>query len=229
MDLNGIKSKAQQVKAPPIGSGAGAHTARSLDDLTAQLRAADQRERGGLRKAAPLYAIASALFLFVFVVRTWLLPQPQPAVDLLFWGSLVGIYVLLTIGVLWRLHRLADIDYASPMRQFLTTAERRCCFMRPWDYLIAGVGCLLLGSAAGPYVVNLMTQRYFGPEHRALLIVAYCVFYAGLCVMGFVFTYKNWTRGRRPLWLGVRQTLAELTADEGVQPEEPPDPDARRR
>ena len=106
------------------------------------------------------------------------------------------------------------LGYASSTRQFLTTAERRYRFMRLRDYVVAGIGCLLLGIAAGPHVVNLMTQRYFGPEHRTLIIVCYCVLYVSLCVMGFVFTYKNWKRDKRPLWLAVRQTLTDLTAEE---------------
>jgi hypothetical protein len=217
MDLNGIKGKAQQVKAPPIGSGAQGDGPSSLDSLVARLRAADERQRGGLRKALPLYVIATICWLFVFVVMSWFPPKSRLAVDLLFWGSLVGVYLLVTMGVLWGLHRLAGIDYALPTRQFLTTAERRYRFMRLRDYLVAGVGCLLLGIAAGPYIVNLMTQRYFGPEHSVPIIVSYCVLYVGLCAMGFVFTYKNWKRDKRPLWLAVRQMLAELTAEEPVE------------
>ena len=100
MDLNGIKSRAQKVKAPQAGSGARVHTSNSLDHLTARLRAADQRERAGLRKAAPFFAIATTLLLFGLVVTSWLPPTPPSAGDVAF-----------------RVHPVTDMDAAEMIRQ----------------------------------------------------------------------------------------------------------------
>lgn len=227
MDFNNIKGEAQQIKAPPIRRAAQDQGTPSLDDLVAQLRAADDRTRGGMRKALPLAAIATTCFLLVFAVMIWLPPQAGPASRVLLWGSLAGIYLLLTIGFLRHLRRLAEIDYTAPTRQFLAIAEQRYRFMRPKDYLVSAVGCLFLGIVAGIYVVQLMTDRYFGPEHRTLIMILYGVFYIGLCAMGFTFSYHDWRRDKRPLWLEIRRMLATFDenepspAQESAAPEPP--------
>ncbi|UCD28852.1 MAG: hypothetical protein JSV03_17545 [Planctomycetota bacterium] len=214
MDLNGIKSRAQKVKAPQAESGARVRTSSSLDKLTARLQAADQQEQSGLRKAAPLFAFAAALLFFVLVV-TSLLPSTSPSAgDVVFRVVVFANFLLITVLLLRKLRHLSEIDYAAPMRQFLEATERRYRFMRPWDYLIIIVGCVLLGSVTGIHVVNVMMERYFGPEHLTLIIVSYCVFFTGLCVMGLVFTYLNWKRDKRQLWLEIRQTLAEFSDEE---------------
>jgi len=214
MDLNGIKSKAQKIKAPQPGLGARTYTSESLDHLTARLRAADQRERGGLRKAAPLFAVAAALLLFVLVVRGSLPPTGASAGDTAFRVVLFAIFALIALGALRKSRQLAEIDYAAPMRQFLEATERRYRFMRPRDYLVAVVGCVLFGVVGGIHVVTGMMDRYFGPEYLTPILVSFCVLFAGLCVMGWVFTYLSWKRDKRPLWLEVRQLLAELNAEE---------------
>lgn len=223
MDFDDIKRKAQQVKAPSIEETDPGAGPCSLDNLVAKLRAADERQRAGLRKALPLYLIATICWCFVFAVMTWFPPKSRLTVDLLFWGSLAGIYVLVTVGVVWAQRHLGKISYSLPTRQFLAVTERRYRFMRLRDYALAGVGCLLLGVAAGPYVVNLLTRRYFGAEYQTLIVVTYCALYVALCAMGFVFTYRNWKRDRRPLWLAVREMLADLTVEEQVGTDESTD------
>lgn len=216
MNLDNVKSKAQSVQAPPIGGGASEHDARSLNDLVARLRAADDRTRGGMRKAIPLYAIAAACFLLLFVVGAWFPPRPWAASRVLFSGVLSGIYLLLTIGLFWQLRRLKEIDYAVPTRQFLAAAEHRYRFMRSKDYLVSAVGCLLLGIVAGFFLVERLIPHYLGPQHRELMIAVYAVSYLGLCAMGFLFTYRNWRRDKRALWLESRRMLAELDSDEAA-------------
>lgn len=216
MNLDDIKGKAQQVKAPPIGRADRDSGPRSLDDLVARLRAADDRTRGGMRKAVPLYAIATACFLFVFVIGAWLPPKPWSVGRALFSGVLSGIYLLLTMGLFRQLRRLKEIDYAAPTRQFLAAAEQRYLFMRFKEYLASGIGCVLLGVVAGFFLVERMIPRYIDPEHRTLMIVLYAVSYLGLCTAGFVFTYRNWKRDKRALWLETRRMLAELDSDEAA-------------
>ncbi|MBN2133131.1 MAG: hypothetical protein JW741_26760 [Sedimentisphaerales bacterium] len=228
MDLNGIKSKAQKVKAPQARRGAGIQGSESLDHLAARLRAADQRERGGFRQAAPLFAIAAAVFFFVLVVTSLLPPSGASAGDRAFRVVLFAIFLLLATGARRASRRLAEIDYTAPMRQFLETTERRYRFMRPRDYLVAVVGCVLLGTVTGIHIVNHMMDRYFGPEHLALIIVSFCVLFTSLCVMGFVFTYLNWKRDKRPLWLEVRRLLAELSAEETDSRPAPSDSESSR-
>lgn len=213
MDFDRIRGKLRQIKAPTLGSDAAGDGPLPLEGLVARLRAADEQQRGGLRKALPLYFAATICWLFVFVVMIGFDPKPRPSLDLLFWGSLAGVYVLVTAGVVHRLGRLDAIDYALSTRDFLAMAQRRYRFMGPREYAVAGVGCVALGIATGPYLVNLMTHRYFGAQHQAAIIAAYCLFYAGVCVMGFVFTYRNWKRDRRALWLAVGQMLADLDAE----------------
>ncbi|MBP7937300.1 MAG: hypothetical protein KA354_21865 [Phycisphaerae bacterium] len=224
MNLNGIKGKARQVKAPPVGRLDQENGSPSLADLIVRLHAADDRMRGGMRKALPLYAIAVLCWLLVLVVMTWFPPRPRPASEVLFWGVLTAVYFLLATVLLHRLRQMAKIDYASTTRQFLAAAEQRYAFMRPRDYWLAGVGCLLLGVVAGAFVVNLMTRRYFGPEHHTLILVLYAVSYLGLCAMGFTFTYRNWKQRQRALWLELRQMLAEFDQQEPAASQAPINP-----
>jgi hypothetical protein len=214
MDLNGIKSRAQKVKSPQAGSGARLPVSESLEELTARLRVADKRERGGLRKAALLYAIAAALFLLVSVATILLPPTFPPAGDVVFRVVLFLNFLLIAVVAVRTARQLAKIDYAAPLREFLEATERRYRFLRPRDYLTVVVGCVLVGAVTGIHVVNLLLRRYFGPQHLTWIIVGFCVVFAGLCVMGVVFTHKNWKRDKRTLWLGIRQTLAELDTEE---------------
>lgn len=216
MNLDDMKSKAQSVQAPPISGGASEHGTRSLNDFVARLRAADDQRRGGLRKAFPLYAIATACFLFVFIVTAWLPPKPWAVSRALLSGVLCAVYLLLTMGLRRQIHRLAEIDYTAPTQRFLAAAEHRYRFMRSKDYLVSAVGCLLLGIVAGFFLVDRLIPHYVGSEHRELMIAVYVVSYLGLCAMGFLFTYLNWRRDNRALWLETRRMLAELDSDEAA-------------
>lgn len=214
MDLDAIRSKAQKVKAPRAGSDARTHASDSLDHLSERLRVADQRERRGLRKAAPLFAIAAGLLLLVLVVTIWLPPTLPPAGDVAFRVVLFSLFLLLAVEARRWSRRLAEIDYSAPTRQFLEATEWRYRFLRPRDYPLIVVGCLVVGAVTGIHIVSVLMDRYFGPEHLTVLTVGFGVFFVVICAMGLTFTYGNWKRDKRPLWLEIRQLLAELDANE---------------
>ena len=214
MDLNDIKSKASQIKAPQGRPGDQVGKSATLDSLVEQLRTADERERVGIVKAITLFGFAAVLLALSFIIPTWLAPTWEILSTTWFRGFLAAWMALLVLLGLISSRRLKAIDYAAPTRQFLSEAQRRYCWKRFWNYLVEIPACLLVGVLAGYYIVNVLPGRYFGPEARPVIIACFCVFFVGVCVMGYVFTYLNWKRDKKPLWLKIKQAQGELGSDE---------------
>jgi len=181
------------VKAPVIPSG-GVDAAQPVNSLIERVRAQEAKEARHLRKARPLWLIATAMFLFVFA---GLLLQPSATVRparLVFCGVLAAVYVVNAALLARRLRALSRIDYADSPRSFLQSAEPRHRFMGPRELWLAGSGLVILGVVTEVYVEDMLLQRYVAPEHQALGIAVYCLGYLLVCAAGFMFSYLNWMR-----------------------------------
>jgi len=67
MNLNDLKNRCQAVKAPAIPQDTRG-SAQPLNGLIEKLKAQEAKEALQLRKARPLWLVAAASFLLVFVV-----------------------------------------------------------------------------------------------------------------------------------------------------------------
>ena len=213
MNLNDLKNRFQAVKAPTLPP-ATRDSAQPLNGLIGKLKALEAREAQQLRKARPLWLIAAAVFLLVFVALLGFPAATVRPARLWFGGVLAAVYLLNAVLLGRRLWQLARIDYAESLRSFLDKAEARHRFMGPQERWLAGSGLLVLGVVSGVYFHDALLRRYLDPEHGALGIALYCLGYLAVCAAGFTFTYRNWKRDKAPLLAEIQQLKQELTANE---------------
>ena len=214
MDVNDLKNLCKSVKAPAIPPADTRGSAEPQNGLIEKLKAQEAKEALQLRKARPLWLVAAACFLLVFVGMLCLPPAGVRPSRLLFGGVLAAVYVMNATLLGRRLRQLARIDYAESLRSFLDKAEQRHRFMGPQECWLAGSGLILLGVVGGVYVEDNLVRRYMDPEHQSLGIALYCVGYLLVCAAGFTFTYRNWRRDKAPLLAEIQKMKAELMADE---------------
>lgn len=213
MNLNDLKNRCHAVKAPAIPQDIRS-SAQPLNGLIERLKAQEAKEAQQLRKARPLWLIAAAAFLLVFVVLLCLPSATVRPARLLLGGVLAAVYLLNATLLGRRLLQLTRIDYTESLRAFLDKAEARHRFMGPQECWLAGSGLLVLGVSGGLYFDDALLRRYVDPEHQALGIALYCLWYLLVCAAGFTFSYRNWKRDKAPLLEEIQRIKAELTADE---------------
>jgi hypothetical protein len=213
MNLNELKNRCQAVKAPALPP-AKRDAAQPLNGLIGKLKALEAKEAQQLRKARPLWLIAAAAFLLMFVALLGLPAARVSPARLWFGGVLAAVYLLNAVLLGRKLWQLARIDYGESLRSFLDKAEARHQFMGPQQGWLAGTGLLVLGVVSGVYFHDALLRRYVGPEHQALGIALYCLGYLAVCAAGFTFTYRDWKRDKAPLLAEIRQMKRDLTANE---------------
>lgn len=214
MDMNELKDLCQSVKSPTVSS-LGVHgSVEPSGSLMDRLKAQDVKEAQQLKKARPLWLIAAIGFLLMFVGMLCLPPAGLRPSRLLFGGVLAAVYVMNAALLGWRLRQLARLDYAASLRAFLDKAEQRHRFMGLWEYVLAGMGLVVLGVASGMYIDDSLIHRYLGPEYRTLGIVIFCLSFLLLCAAGFGFTYRNWKRDKAPLLAEIQKMKMELMMNE---------------
>jgi hypothetical protein len=210
MELNDFRPAIGRVKAPAAGNKA----APELGDLVNRLRQAEERELENLRKGRLLYGIAVVLSaaISIVVLLAWI---RSPGSDggwqrPIYHAGLLGAFLVAALGATAKLRRLALVDYSQPVSAFLAQAETRFAFMSPADYLLSLAGLVALALATGPYVVDLVTERYLSSLSRSTGALIYTGFYLSVAVFGYWATWANWRRDRAPFLEEIRQTRRSL-------------------
>ena len=214
MNVNELKNLCKSVKAPAIPPADRRSSNEPQNGLIEKLKAQEAQEALQLRKARPLWLVAAASFLLMFLGMLWLPPAGLRPSRLLLGGVLAAVYVMNAILLGRRLRQLAQIDYTGSLRSFLDKAEQRYRFMGPQEYWLAGSGLILLGVVGGVYFEDNFVRRCMDPEHQAFGIAIYSLGYLLVCAAGFTFSYRNWRRDKAPLLAEIQKTKAELMADE---------------
>ncbi len=221
MNLNDLKNRCQAVKAPAVPSAATRGSAQRLNGLIERLKVQEAKEAQQLRKARPLWLVAAAAFLLLFVAMLCLSSATVRPARLWFGGVLAAVYLVNAALLGRKLQQLARIDYAESLRSFLDKAEQRVRFMTPHAGWLAGSGLVVLGVVSGVYFDDALLRRHVQPDHQALGIALYCLGYLLVCAAGFTFTYRNWRRDKAPLLADIQKLKAELAADEAAASSEP--------
>jgi len=211
MDIDNMKNKTMRIKAPEVGVRNSEHAGEPTQSLVDLLKATDQQHLKKTRQARMFIMIATAAFLFAFVM-TLLDPgsDDRGQERQMMYGSFVLVYILVSIVYVAGVRKLARVDHAVPVRQFLQEAERRYRFMQRSDLILSLVGLLavIIVTTIGyaPYLSRLFG---FGDDPTAMYILFPC-FIIIVAAFGFYFTWKNWRRDRAPLWHQIRQMQDEL-------------------
>ena len=166
MNLNDLKNRCQAVKAPAVPSAATRGSAQPLNGLIDKLKAQEAKEARQLRKARPLWLVAAAAFLLMFVVMLCLPSATVRPARLLLGGVLAAVYLLNAALMGRKLLQLARIDYTESLRSFLDKAEARHRFMGPQARWLAGSGLVVLGVVSGVYWMTHSSAAMWIPSIR---------------------------------------------------------------
>ena len=222
MDVNELKNLCKSVKSPDVSSQAMQGVAATTGSLIDRLKAQESAEAQRLKKARPLWLIAAACFLLMFVGMLCSPPAGLGPSRLLFGGVLAAVYLLIVALVGNRLKYLTRIDYAAPLRVFLDEAQQRHRFMGFREFCLTSVALIVLGVASGLYVDDSLIRRFIPPEYHAFGIVFFCLGFLLLCAAGFGFTYRNWKRDKAPLLADIQKMKMELMVNETDEPAQEP-------
>ncbi len=205
MELDDLKAKTREIKAPGADGAAGG---RGEDKLLGAIREADERLRHEARKATPLHAVAGLAFLAggVLSVRS-VSPAGSSSLHLVVLG---GVFLLLAALLAAKARSLARMDYSKPVKTFLAEAERRYRFLRPSELVYSVPLLLLLAATGGRVLLDRLVPRYVGVDGRGVVIALYAVFFLAVCGMGYYFTYQNWQRANGRIWADIRRTREEM-------------------
>jgi hypothetical protein len=177
MNLDDFKSLTKDVTAP-AGAPAGG---TNLDSFIAEMRGWDQRERRHLMGMALVYLSLGLVFAGAAMGE-------QPGNRVIGVGIL---FVAVYAGLKGR--QFGRVNYAAPAREFLAAAARRYQFWRATDALYV-IPLLLIMFVGGGLTVWGIAQKYFSQPHVPLVLAAYVVFVAAVCVFGFIQGRKQWQR-----------------------------------
>ena len=209
--INGVRA-AIAPAAPRMDHG---RVLPPVQDLIIALKAADEKQRKLLMRSRIFFVIATGIFCVSFLAL-WLSSAGSAADGsggMLRLGGLALIYVYVTILFIISVRRLARIDYAAPVLQFLRKAEIRYRFMPPSDWIVVitglpfAAGVMSLGSV--PYL-----SRVFGFADAFWPMIAFFVmFVLGVAALGLYFTRREWERERASLWRHITAALREFESE----------------
>jgi len=175
MNLDEFKSLAKGVSAPTSTPSSDSN----LGTFITEMRTRDQQERRRLMGMALIYFSVGIVFTGAALGRP---PGSQ----------LIGVgFVLIALYAGLKGRWFGRVNYAAPAREFLAAAARRYQFWRATDLLYA-IPLLLIILAGGGLTVWRIAQRYFSAPHVPLVLAAYVVFIAAVCVFGFIQGRKLW-------------------------------------
>lgn len=213
MDLDSLKEGRKKIIAPAIVTGNESVRARPLDDLIARLRETDERERKGMQKALPFWILAAAIFVVTFAFAFVFGGLDLNPATLLIRGMLMVLYVCIAVAIGFRVRSIRKIDYAEPVRSFLSKAAKRHAFMSIGWSVFAFGATMLLAYAASFYIREVL-ERYFGIVDSFPAITGTLVFFAGVYAFGVWATRRNWKREKEQIWLKVKEMMDELNREE---------------
>lgn len=215
MDLDELKQRAKEVKAPLIGGAGGMSSGGSLDRLIAVLAAEEERDRKRARRMMIFFAIASVFYCALFTL-TWIFPPDDPPARS---RLALAIFTAVFFGFAlagWRSWRAAtDLVRGESVRAALERAERRYSFMQPGVAILALPVLLVLtvGALSG---WTGAAARYFPAADPALVMGVFWIFWGVGLALGGLFGWLDWRKRRSGIRDEVRRMLRELSRTEAA-------------
>lgn len=213
MNLDEMKTRTSTVKAPGF---TGHDSQRTVDELIATLKLADEHERKKLRRMMFFSILAGLLFAFTFIM-TWLQPlSADKHYTILLRGSLSLWFLLIGLSAWYMSRRHAKLDYSEPLALFLAKAEKRYRFMTTQGILV-GLGILPIAVfsiiMAGEYLSGVF-RRYVSQAAAEAVPLFWYLFIVMVFILGWLFTYRDWQRDKAVYWREIKTLLAKLQAAE---------------
>jgi hypothetical protein len=202
MELDELKTAAQAIHAPDLGTLKLGKSNGSLQGLVEELKSADGREKKRLRRFMAAFMLAGLLLSLSFL-RTNLSPGYKAGLWIL-----VSTYFSIVAVAGSKYFKLDDVDYAESTVAFLEKAEKRYRYIAPREFCYMIPLLIILGGAGWLMVSEIRLLVPPKPSFRAVLI--YACAYLAVCVFGFVMAKKNWRKDKRGMLVKVREALLEF-------------------
>ncbi len=215
MDLNDLKERTQQFKAPEDYLIISKEKEEMIDNFIEKLKIEDANERKKIKTSMVFYIIAAVIFGIAFLISVFTIIHADSAGTGNFRGVLSLFFWLIVFLSFKKINQLKKIVYDEPIKTFLDKAEKRYKFYGMESWIISTVGLIALYVAAMMFVVPYL-QVIFSIESKLTMLILFTLFYMGVCIAGFYFTYKDWERGKKSFWLTIKKMKQELDAPEGI-------------
>jgi len=213
MDLDGLKDRAKNVRAPEPGSRGSHKSGRSLDDLIVKLKSEDEKERQKLKKAVPLWILAATIFVVAFII-TVILPTDAPNASKIAMRAMLAIlYVSIGVFMVRRLRSLSKIDYNESVRSFIEKAEKRYVFASTEYFIFAFVITVIIAYVSHFYVQDVL-YRYFNVADSSVALGIMLVFFTVVYVFGYAITKKDWKKRKSSVLKEIRSLKSAMTNEE---------------
>jgi hypothetical protein len=215
MDLDELKRRAKEVKAP-LGRGAAGNSAGGgLERLIAVLGAEEERDRKRARRMMIFFGLASVFYCALFTL-TWIFPPDDPpARSRLALGIFTAVFFGFAVAG-WRNWRaLTDRVRGESVRAALERAERSYSFIQPGAAILA-LPVLLVLTLGGLSGWTGAAARYFPSADPAHVMGAFWVFWGAGVALGGLFGWLDWKKRRSGIRDEVRAMLRELSRTEGA-------------
>lgn len=161
------------------------------------------------KKQAATRILAVGINLILFVIYTALAAGQT--------GKTATGYVLCGAGFIigaaylyFRYRPLPAGAYTLPITDFLRRIEKRLRYFTKVDYIVVIPILIVIGIGGGLIFTGRLIQY---TDRGSLLTVIWIIFFACLCLFGFLAGKKNWSKDNSAFNLAVRDTLDSLDSE----------------
>ena len=202
MELDELKSAAQSIHAPDLGTLKLGKDDGSSRGLVEDLKSADAREKKRLRRFMAAFMLAGVLLSLSFL-RTNLSPGYKAGLWLL-----VFTYFSIVAASGVKYFKLDEVDYSESTVAFLEKAEKRYRYIAPWEFYYMIPFLIILGGAGWLLVSEI--RLLVPPQHSLRAVLIYACAYLAVCAFGYVMAKKNWRKDKREVLIKVREALRDF-------------------
>lgn len=102
---------------------------------------------------------------------------------------------------------LSPTLFSLPLYEFLSEAEKRLQYMRPYDFTIIIPLLIMLGTGGGLLLLSRLLKY---TDNIGLIILIWILFYNSLCVFGFWAGKKDWKKEHGALLDEIRKIKKQM-------------------
>lgn len=209
MDLNSLKEKTKQFKAPEDYLLISKEKEESMNSFIQTLKFEEEKEAKKIKSTIIFFIIAAILFGISFLFSMLGVNSTNSSGTGYFSSLLSLVFLLVVILSHKKINQLKRISYNEPIKTFLEKAEKRYQFYGMESWFISIIGCLILYLGAIVYVVPYL-ETVFSTASSTTAFFLFTVFYFAVCLAGFYFTYKDWEKEKKSFWLTIKKMKSEL-------------------
>ncbi len=216
MDLDELKQKAKDLRAPGCAASSGKADGARMERLIASLRTEDERDRNRARRMMIFFGIASVLYLLIFSL-TWIFPPDGPPGNS---RLALGIFAAAFFGIAiasrraWR-ERTAQVVGKSgeSVRASLERAKKQYGFIETGTAILA-IPFLMALTLGASSAWSSAAARYLPDVDPSIVMGAFWIFWALMLPVALLLGWLDWKKRKWQIREEVKALLGELSREE---------------